>query len=79
MINLRQLIREQIAKLKESKTYDSMDADPESLALDLLDACEGDLGDTIAINDWFRRNQITDRNKKQEILKAAGKAKKKSY
>lgn len=79
-MNLRKLIREQIAKLKEADTYsDAMDADVDSIALDLLDACEGDLGDTIAINDYFRRNGIKDPAEKKAILRAAGKAKKTKF
>lgn len=79
-MNLRKMIQEQIAKIKEADTYsDAMDRDIDTVALDLLDACEGDLGDTIAINDYFRRNGIKDPNEKKAILKAAGKAAKKKF
>jgi len=69
---LKTLVREQIQKLREER-------DNESLAWDLLDAIEGDLDDTPAIDDFFRRKGITDKATKRKILNIAAKHQSKTY
>jgi hypothetical protein len=77
MKSLKKIIAEEVAikRINEAgEDYvDGMDADISTVAEYLVDAVEGNLNDTLALKDFFIRNNITDPQKKKKILTAANK------
>ena len=74
MKSLKRMIKEEVSlkRLREADYVDSMDADLDTVAEYFVDEV-GNMNDTVAIRDFFVKNQITDRKTREKILKLAKK------
>lgn len=75
MKSLKKIINEEVAIrriVKEVGYSDGMDADLDTIAEYFIDEV-GNLDDTVAIKNFFVKNQITDLRQREEILKLANK------